>query len=360
MPYASYTAPRAAAPLIRVRKLTVTYAAGEQPAAALREIDFDIARAEIVGVLGESGSGKSTLALSILGLLPANATVQGSILLQKLSRNQNQPGEHLPDEGLPDEELQSDDLLRLDERRCRAIRGARISMVFQEPALSLSPVMRVGDQIAEVLRAHRRGKTSQHKQDVAAILRRARLLDTDRVFNAYPHQLSGGELHRVAIAQALACGPNLMIADEPTRSLDVTVQAEIISVLRTVNRECGTALVFITHNPALLAGFADRVIVIYAGRIVEEGPVSQVFGRPLHPYTRGLLQLTPRASEYASVNSKRRLPVIPGQLGNSDRLASGCAFEPRCPARTLACRQDSPGAVTPEHGRRVSCFNYDN
>jgi peptide/nickel transport system ATP-binding protein len=328
--------------LIRARGLTVRYAGSEQTA-ALREADLDIARGEIVGVLGESGSGKSTLALSLLGLLPANASVQGSIFLHKME---------FVSDGM------EEDLLRIDEARWQTIRGVRISMIFQEPGLSLSPVMRVGDQVAEVLRAHGREKQKSTKQEVEAILCRVRLPETGRVYAAYPHQLSGGELHRVAIAQALACGPELMIADEPTRSLDVTVQAEVLNVLREVNRESGSALLFITHNPALLAGFADRVIVMYAGRMVEEGPVRDVFQRPLHPYTRALLELVSPHAEHGR-GSERRLPAIPGSLAESDYATRGCIFEPRCSAKTAGCRDESPASVMPEAGRRVS-FNYGN
>ena len=345
MSYSSALASIADSPLIRVRELKVQYAACEQ--AALFGIDFDIARGEIVGVLGESGSGKSTLALSILGLLPDDASIQGSIFFQE------KPGEGC------NERAEGQDLLQFDESRWRAVRGAKISMIFQEPGLSLSPVMRIGDQIAEVLRAHRHGKAKQCKERVEAILRQVRLVDTHRVYSAYPHQLSGGQLHRVAIAQALACRPALVIADEPTRSLDVSLQTEILNVLREVNREAGAALLFITHNPALLAGFADRVIVMYAGRIVGEGPVAQIFLRPLHPYTKALLQLAPSNSRHA-IPADRRLPVIPGNLTQSDYLARGCVFESRCAARTTVCRNDSPSAVTTEESHRVSCFNYGN
>ena len=333
-------APSVDLPLIRVRGLTVRYLSADQTVPALAEVDFDIARGEIVGILGESGSGKSTLALSILGLLPRNACVEGSILFQREAHHY----EHL---------------LRLAERQWRKIRGVRIAMIFQEPGLSLSPVMRVGDQIAEVLRAHRDNAGKQQKQDVEAMLRRVRLVDAERISSAYPHQLSGGELHRIAIAQALACAPDLVIADEPTRSLDVTVQSEILNVLREVNRENGSALILITHNPALLAGFADRVMVTYAGRIVEGGPVEQVFHRPLHPYTKALLQLIPWPSPHFDP-VLRRLQVIPGSQNHSDPLACGCAFEPRCPARTTLCQTEMPNTVTLDDGRQVSCFNYGN
>ena len=251
--------------MLHCQRLTVNYASVTKP--ALCEIDFEIAPGEVVGILGESGCGKSTLALSVLGLLPANARVEGSILFHE----QN--------------------LLQLSESRLTTIRGAQISLIHQEPGLSFSPVMRVGEQIAEVLRAHRSMKRTVREQECKAMLPGVQLGDVDRIYDAYPHQLSGGELHRVAIAQALICRPELVICDEPTSSLDVTIQAEILSLLRELKRKLGMAMIFITHNPALLAGFADRVLVMYDGRIVEQGRVAQVFRRPLHAYTNELLQL---------------------------------------------------------------------
>jgi oligopeptide/dipeptide ABC transporter ATP-binding protein len=327
--------PSGASPWLSVRELTVRYA-GQQSLWALSKVSFALAPGEIVGILGESGSGKSTLALSLLGLLPAKSKVEGSIWFQ-------------------DREL-----LAMDESAWRVIRGAKISMIFQEPGLALSPVMRVGDQIAEVIRAHRSGSRKIRKRECEAMLEQVRLFDVERIYKAYPHQLSGGQLHRVAIAQAVACRPDLVIADEATRSLDVTVQSEIMDVLREVNRRFGTAILFITHNPALLAGFADRVIVMYAGRIVEHGSVTQVFGRPLHPYTKGLLQLAPRYPQPEGFRDRGRLPAIPGSLTDADRLTRGCVFEPRCPARTAVCRSEFPLETTPEPGRRVSCFNHGN
>ena len=319
----------------------MTYdARSQQPVPALRKVDLDIAPGEVVGILGESGSGKSTLALSILGLLPESAHIEGSFFLE---------GEDLSDAA---------------ESRWAAIRGAKVAMIFQEPGLSLSPVMRAGDQISEVIRAHRGGSSKQRKQEVEAALKDAGISDVDRIYRAYPHQLSGGELHRVAIAQALVCRPALLIADEPTRSLDVTLQAEIQNALRDINRKYGVALIFITHNPALLPGFADRVVVMYAGRIVEAGTVAQVYRRPFHPYTKGLLQLVFKPAQHPGLISgfgrRQRLPAIPGSLSEFDQLSRGCAFEPRCSARTANCQIESPEEIVPEPDRRVSCFNYGN
>ena len=330
-----------ASPLLRVCGLTVDYdPRSQQPFAALRQVDLDIAPGEIVGILGESGSGKSTLALSILGLLPESAHVKGSIFLE------------------------GEDLSNAAESRWAEVRGARVAMIFQEPGLSLSPVMRAGDQISEVIRAHRSARTKPRKQEVEAALKDAGIPDVNRISRAYPHQLSGGELHRVAIAQALVCRPALVIADEPTRSLDVTLQAEIQNALRDINRKYGSALIFITHNPALLPGFADRVAVMYAGRIVEAGTVAKVYRTPLHPYTTGLLQLVPRPAQNSGHISgfarRERLPAIPGSLTRFDQPGRGCAFEPRCSARTPNCQVESPEEVAPEPDRRVSCFNYGN
>jgi peptide/nickel transport system ATP-binding protein len=332
----SGTASSVASPFLSVQRLTVKYGGDRQQSAALSDVNFDLVPGEIVGILGESGSGKSTLALSLLGLLPAKASVAGSI------------------------QFQDKDLLLLNESSWRTVRGAKISMIFQEPGLALSPVMRVGEQISEVIRAHRPGSRKIRKQECEELLNQVHLFDVDRIYKAYPHQLSGGQLHRVAIAQALACCPGIVIADEATRSLDVTVQSEVMDVLREVNRKFGTALIFITHNPALLAGFADRVIVMYAGRIVEDGPVAQVFRRPLHPYTKGLLQLAPRYPGQEGLTHRGRLPAIPGSLTDADRLIRGCVFAPRCSARTSVCQSEFPIETTPEQGRRVSCFNHGN
>jgi peptide/nickel transport system ATP-binding protein len=332
----SGTVTSGASALLSVQGLTVRYGGDRQSLAALSEVSFDLAAGEIVGIVGESGSGKSTLALSLLGLLPAKASREGSI------------------------QFQDQDLLRADESSWRAIRGARISMIFQEPGLALSPVMRVGDQIAEVIRAHRSGNGKSRKRECEAALSEVRLADVDRICKAYPHQLSGGQLHRVAIAQAVVCRPEVIIADEATRSLDITLQSEIMDVLREVNRKSGSSLIFITHNPALLSGFADRVIVMYAGRIVEQGPVTQVFRRPLHPYTKGLLQLAPRYPGQEASSDGVRLPSIPGSLADADRLTGGCVFEPRCSARTAICQSEFPVEITLEQDRRVSCFHHGN
>jgi len=321
--------------LLRVRRLSVNYASRvHAPVLALRRLDLEISAGEVVGILGESGCGKSTLALSILGLLPAGAWADGSILFR------------------------NEELLRLPEAQLRRIRGAKISLIHQEPGLALSPVMRVGEQIAEVIGAHRSLKRKARKQEAESMLQEVHLTDPERIYAAYPHQLSGGELHRVAIAQALACRPDLVIADEPTRSLDVTVQGEILGVLQNLKRKFGTALMFITHNPALLVGFTDRVAVMYAGRVVEAGSLSRVFGRPLHPYTRGLLELMPRSLRSSDLPVGSRLPAIPGGPPELHCLSQGCAFEPRCSLRTGICRSQCPEELVPETDHRVSCFNH--
>lgn len=280
--------------------------------AALLGVNLAISRGEIVGVLGQSGSGKSTLALSILGLLPDDAKVEGSIFFSELSQDKQN-------------NIQSRDLLQFDEQAWRAIRGARISMIFQEPGLSLNPIMRVGDQIAEVLRAHPQSEVAPRRQRVEGILRRAKLAETDRIYNAYPHQLSGGQLHRIAIAQALACNPDLLLADEPMRALDVTLQADLLAVLRETNREAGCALLLITHDPLLLRDFADRVVVMHGGRIVEDGPVQQVLLEPRHPYTKSLLRFIQASSSQSSMVAANRAPqsVSQAPLVKTSHLSKG-------------------------------------
>lgn len=275
-------------PLLHVRELTVSYAAQLPSVPALQQIDLDISAAEIVGILGESACGKSTLALALLGLLPAGASVQGSIVFQ------------------------GEELTEIPESRWEDIRGAKITAIFQDAGLSLSPVIRVGDQILEVLRAHRSQSSKELKSECRALLREVRFADVDRIYAAYPHQLSGGELHRIAIAQALACRPQLLIVDEATRSLDVTLQAEVLDVLREARQKLAMALIFITHDPALLAGFADRVLVMRDGRVVESGRLSEVFRHPVHDYTKELLQLVPTGDEFVSVGDYS-LPINHGR-----------------------------------------------
>jgi peptide/nickel transport system ATP-binding protein len=318
-------------PLLQVRDLHVHYdlpSAG--PVCALQGVDFVIREGESVGVLGESGCGKSTLAATIMGLLPPEAIVSGgSVRLRGL------------------------ELIGLTKKELRSIRGTKIEFIHQEPALALNPVRRVGEQVADVVRAHLPGDRAsaiQHAQDMLARVS----LAGARYFRAYPHQLSGGERQRVVIAQALVCWPALVTADEPTSSLDSTTQAEILALLKGLCQELGISLLLISHDPAVLATLCDRVLVIYAGRIVEQGPLLELYCRPRHPYTQALLSLM--ASRQGE-NSSQVLPTIPGQPPNLLQLSSGCSFEPRCSERFAACAVRSPEEVV-EGERRVRCFKY--
>jgi ABC-type dipeptide/oligopeptide/nickel transport system ATPase component len=271
--------PPAVPPLLWIAKLSVTYAASSgSPVAALNNVDLEIAPGGVVGILGESGCGKSTLALSLLGLLPQGSHVEGEI------------------------SFQGQNLLTLTLKKLREIRGAKIALIHQEPELALSPVMRVGEQISEVVRAHTSHGRVQRRHAVKQVLEKVCLPDVDRIYDAYPHQLSGGELHRVAIAQALVCQPGLIIADESTRSLDPSTQTEILELLADLNHQFTTAILFITHNPALLAGFADRVLVMQGGRVVEKGLVAEVFRKPMHPFTHELLSLVPTAESLSGLD----------------------------------------------------------
>lgn len=236
---------------------------------ALRHCSLEVAAGEIVGILGESGCGKSTLALSILGLLPKDARYGGSVCFK------------------------GEELLGSNNAQLRKLRGAKVALIHQEPGLALSPAMRMGGQIAEVLRAHGVGPRKELRLRTEEILSAVHFAEPRRIARAYAHELSGGELHRVAIAQALVCRPELVIADEPNRSLDVELQLELLELFREINRSLGTAFLFITHNPILLAGFADRVIVMRSGEIVEHGRTSEMFRGPAHEYTRTLLRYVP-------------------------------------------------------------------
>ncbi|HKU21298.1 MAG TPA: ABC transporter ATP-binding protein [Terriglobales bacterium] len=318
--------------LLRVENLSVSYSSAGQSVHAVRHASFSIGAGEVVGILGESGSGKSTLALSFTRMLPANARCEtGTVIFG--GRN----------------------LLQLTEKQLATVRGAEIAIIWQDPALALNPVMRVGQQIAEVLRAHGCGDRPQRKERVRELLAEVGFEQPAEVARAYPHQLSGGQRQRVGIAQALCCRPALVIADEPTSKLDAALQVEILALLSELRNRHRMACLIISHDPAVFAGWADRMLVMYAGEIVEEGTSEQVFGRPLHPYSQALVGL----SEPALAAPRRHLPVIAGEPPDMNRLPAGCSFEPRCAERMKVCAGSSPGQSTPEANRQVSCFKYE-
>ena len=323
-------------PLLEIRELSVTYcpASGDN-VRALRNIRLEIRGSEIVGILGESGCGKSTLAHATLGLLPAHARIeQGEIFWQ--GRN----------------------LLGLPESELRAVRGRYISLVSQQPALSLNPVLTVGTQIGEVLRAHVPSARRERRDRVCELLGEVGFEQPNAVYDAYPHQLSGGQRQRIVIAQAVACRPALLIADEPTSKLDGLLSSEILALLSELRKRYGTAIVVISHDPTLCAAFADRIVLMYAGRIVEAGNSAAVFARPLHPYTRALVGLM-RSSTVAGVGAKISFPRIDGESPDPTTISIGCSFEPRCPERLEVCALRSPEDAVPEPSRCVSCFKYD-
>jgi len=322
--------------LLEVRDLTVHYTSGNgAPAVAVDELSLDVEEGEVVGLLGESGCGKTTLLLAILGLLPESAhVVKGSIRF--LGR----------------------ELRTLSGAELRGLRGAEVSIIFQEPALALNPVRRVGPQVAEVVRAHRRWSRRRCREEALSMLAEVGFTAPERVHDSYPHELSGGERQRVVIAQALACRPALILADEPTASLDSTTQADLRALLAALQSRFGLALLLVSHDLGALAALAHRVLVMYAGRLVEAGGPAQVFGDPLHPYSRGLLRALPRAPEPGSSRERRVPSPIPGSSPDLARLPAGCAFEPRCADRLPACVDRPPRETRPADGRQVRCFKY--
>ena len=320
-----------AGPLLRVEDLTTTFRMQSSTIRAVDHVSFDLRRGETLGLVGESGSGKSMTALSILRLVQPPGDVQGG----PISFN----GRH--------------DLLELSEKQMRAIRGAEIGFIFQEPMTALNPVFTIGDQIAEALLVHRKTTRSQARAKVLDLLDAVRIPDPARRLRDYPHQLSGGMRQRVLIASALACQPLLLIADEPTTALDVTIQAEILDLLQEMKRRFDLALLLITHDLGVVAGHADRVAVMYAGRIVEEGPMRQVFRSPAHPYTRGLLASIPGGTP------GQRLQAIEGTVPNLANLPPGCAYEPRCPNRFELCPTAPPPPYPVGTNQAARCYLYD-
>ncbi|WP_406074655.1 dipeptide/oligopeptide/nickel ABC transporter permease/ATP-binding protein [Micromonospora sp. NBC_01638] len=315
--------------LLSVRDLRVVFAADNGDVPAVRHLDLDLRRGEVVGLVGESGSGKSVSAAALMGLLPPTATVSGSI------------------------RFAGQELVGLAEPRFRRLRGSRIAMVFQDPMSSLSPVHTIGDQVAEAVRVH------QACTRAAARARAVELLDTVGIPDArnrlgdYPHQFSGGMRQRVVIAMAIANDPDLIIADEPTTALDVTVQAQVLAALRAVRERTGAAILLITHDLGIVAEIADRIAVMYAGRLVEVGTAADVFDHPAMPYTRGLLNSVPRLDRPAD----EELWAIPGSPPTMTALPPGCAFAPRCTISTPDCSVAVPDLVPVAAGHRAACLH---
>jgi oligopeptide transport system ATP-binding protein len=315
--------------MLEVRDLSVTFRTPAGEVAAVSDVSLAVAPGECLGIVGESGSGKSQLFLGCLGLLAPNGRASGSARLDGL------------------------ELIGLGDRALEQVRGARASMVFQDPMSALTPHMRIGDQLAEVLTTHRRISHAEALERAQAALARVQIPEPARRLRQYPHELSGGMRQRVMIAMAVLCEPELLIADEPTTALDVTVQAQILDLLRELTDELRTALVLITHDLGVVAGIADQVAVMYAGRIVEQGPVERLLTHPAHPYTCGLLDSMPDLAAQHDL-----LPLgIAGQPPDLGSLPPGCAFEPRCASRGARCRAERPALVPRGSGTAVACWH---
>jgi len=324
------------ASVLEIQNLHVSYFSREvRSRPVLSGVSFDLMPGEILGVLGESGSGKSTLATSVLRLLPSNGYIASGAVL-----------------------FEGKNLLQIHPEGLRQIRGARIALIFQEPSLALHPTIRVGEQVRQVLAAHQSSKDNDLKERTREVFIQLFSQDTDRIMRSYPHQLSGGQRQRALIAQAIACNPSVVIADEPTAALDPVTQLEIIDVFRSLRKKLGLAMIFITHNPALLSGFADRILILYAGQVVECGPADTLLRSPKHPYTSALFESLPALSGGNEKKSKDKLPVIPGNSLASSLPRKGCSFEPRCSLHMDVCRELEPALVKLGAAHIVSCFKY--
>jgi oligopeptide/dipeptide ABC transporter ATP-binding protein len=317
------------APLLSVEHLTTVFDLRSGPFPAVNDVSFTVRRGETLGLVGESGSGKSVTALSLVKLVQPPGRIAGGSV-----------------------RFQGRELLSLPDVSMRAIRGADIALIFQEPMTALDPVFTIGDQIAETLEVHGRATGRQARHRAIELLEAVRIPNAaKRVFD-YPHQLSGGMRQRVLIAMALACTPSLVIADEPTTALDVTIQAQILDLLRHMKRSLNLSLLLITHDFGVIAEIADRVAVMYAGQIVEQGPARAILSNPQHPYTRGLLSSMPGAGHH-------RLQAIDGSVPGLETRPSGCAFHPRCPNRFEPCASSPPPAYMVGHEHLARCYLHD-
>lgn len=323
-----------AQPLLEVKNLKTYFFTEDGVVKAVDGVDFHVFPGEVMGLVGESGCGKSVTSLSIMRLIaPPGKVVEGQILFD------------------------GKDLLQYTEEQMVHIRGNRISMIFQQPQTALNPVFKVGDQIAEVLDIHQSLGRQAGRARAVELLKMVGIPDAERRAEAYPHELSGGMAQRVMIAMALACVPDLLIADEPTTALDVTIQAQILDLMRDLREKIGTSIILITHDLGVVAEMCERVAVMYAGRIVEQTDVKPLFAQPLHPYTQGLIGSIPILGKL-----KERLEVIPGTVPNLVNLPPGCRFAPRCKARQernlTICTEREPELLEVKPGHSVRCWLY--
>jgi len=322
-----------AVPLLEVENLQAEFRTPGGIVQAVRGVSFRVERGETVGIVGESGSGKSATALALMRLIP---TPPGSITGGAVR-------------------LDGEELLSLPERQMQRVRGARMAMVFQDPFSSLNPTMTLGEQVAESIRLHTGASRAEAKAQTLRLFQAVRLPSPEIRYRQYPHQVSGGQRQRVMIAIAFACNPELLIADEPTTALDVTVQAQVLALMGALQKRTDAGVLLITHDLGVVAEVCDRVLVMYAGTIVESGTVEQIFTAPKHPYTQGLLASLPQIN----VERNQRLPSIPGQPPDLAHLPPGCPFYDRCPKRMPdICPSREPEPTTPQPGQRVRCFLY--
>ena len=317
--------------ILEVHDLEIRYVTDEETVQAVNDITFSLERGESIGLVGETGAGKTTTALGIMGLVPdpPGEIVKGSILFE------------------------GEDLLKLSEKQMRRIRGGKISMIFQDPMTALNPTLTIGNQLMEPIMLHQNCNKKEAWTRAVDVLKRVGIAAPEKRMKEYPHQLSGGMRQRVMIGMAMVCRPKVMIADEPTTALDVTIEAQILQLMKKLREKMGTAIMLITHDMGVVAETADDVLVLYAGKAVEYGSIEDIFERPKHPYTQGLLNSIPRLDEDVEM-----LNTIEGTVPAPDAMPSGCRFAPRCPYGNPRCMTEKPGVYHAENSL-VSCFRYE-